>query len=96
MARDNQKAPTPAPQDATPGQNAPTKAKGAKFSFSNLFRKTSTDKAFADKVAPSRRELEERAAKRRAQKSRVQGGLKPQPAPVAQELGDEEETLQPA
>jgi hypothetical protein len=98
MARDNQKTPTPAPEAALATESqAPAKKK---FSFSfDFFRKDSSkafgkgSKEFAGKVAPSKRELEARAAKRRAQKAKMQG-IKQQPTPVESE--ETEKQLQPA
>ncbi len=73
MSRE-QKNPTPASPEATSAQSTPaqsTKTKGKSFGFSfALFRKTNGEKAFTDKVAPSRRELEARATKRQAQKEK--------------------------
>jgi hypothetical protein len=48
---------------------------------------------FASKVAPSKRELEARAAKRRAQRAKTQGGLKQQPVSAESEV--EEQIAQP-
>jgi hypothetical protein len=95
MAQDNQKPPAPATEATTQDGQASKKAK--KFSFSlNFFRKNNNEKEFAGKVAPSKRELEAQATKRRAQRAKMQGGLKPQPAPVEAEAEESEEHLQPA
>jgi hypothetical protein len=93
MSHEKSKTPTPAPQEVA--QTAKPKAK--KFSFSlAFFRKSGGDNAFGDKVAPSKRELEERATKRKSQKAKLQGGLKLQPVSVVDEPTSEEEALQPA
>jgi hypothetical protein len=91
MSKDATKTPTPQPHEAANVQ-APAKAKKT-FSFS-FFRKDNGDKAFADKVAPSKRELEAQAVKRRAQRAKMQGGLKPQPTLHA-ESEVEEQVVQP-
>ncbi len=94
MSRDNQKASTPVPQEATP---APTKPKGKKFSFSfGFLRKEKGDKAFSDKVAPSKRELETRATKRREQRAKAPAALKQQVIPATEpEEESEEQEVQP-
>lgn len=95
MARDNQKPTTPAPEAEAPAKDSQAPAK-KKFSLSDLFRKNNTNKEFEGKVAPSRRELETRAAKRRAQKAKMSGGIKPQPVPAPEVKNEEtEEQLQP-
>ena len=89
MSRDNPKAPTPVPQAAASNQALGKK----KFSFSFSFlRKSNAEKGFESKVAPSRRELEVRATKRKTQKDKEQGGLKLAPALAAE---PEEQELQP-
>jgi hypothetical protein len=84
---------TPAPE--TPNQEAQPAKKGRKFSFSFSFlRKSDTDKEFQGKVAPSKRELEAQSAKRKAQRARVQGGLKQHVLEPENET--EEQIAQPA
>lgn len=77
MAQNSQNASSDQ-QAADDKATAPAK-KAAKFSFSfDFFRKNNSNNEFAGKVAPSRRELEARATKRRAQKAKTQGGIKQQ------------------
>lgn len=91
----NPKTPTPAPQaEASTQDTQAAKPKSKKFSFSlSFFRKGNNDKTYAGKVAPSKRELEAQAAKRRAQRAKTQGGLKPQPAPVTETENELEEAV---
>jgi hypothetical protein len=64
---------TATPSVATPSVAAPAIPKSAspKFAFSKAAFSTKGNKGFSDKVAPSRRELEDRATKRKAQREKT-------------------------
>lgn len=57
----------------TPSVTAPSVAKAAspKFAFSKATFAAKGNKGFSDKVAPSKRELEDRATKRKAQREKI-------------------------